>query len=218
MYTPDQFKIKDLSEIHSAIAAAPLANLVTVSQTGPVPTPLPMLLKPQEGAYGTLYGHIARVNPQWRTTTDPQALALFSGPDAYVSPSYYPSKAETGKVVPTWNYVTIQAKGDVEFFSDTDRLLALVNELTDSHETGRDIPWRVADAPERFVEVQLRGIIGVRLEIAHLEGKAKLSQNRSPADQRGVIDGLRTSNQQAEALVARLMASNDDPVTEAKDD
>lgn len=193
MYTPPAFRDDDRDSIHAAIAAARLATLVTATESGPIGTPLPLMLEPGEGEHGTLYGHLARANPQWRTKPLGSALAIFMGPDAYVSPGWYASKREHGKVVPTWNYVAVHAYGEAEFFDDADRLLDVVTRLTRRHEAARPEPWAVADAPPPFVASQLKGIVGLRLPIARLEGKRKLSQNRSPADRAGVAAALTAS-------------------------
>ncbi len=153
-------------------------------------TPLPLMLAQGEGPFGTLHGHVARANPQAGLHSTGDALVIFAGPEAYVSPGWYPSKAEHGRVVPTWNYAAIHAYGRVEFYEDPDRLRDVVTRLTDLHEAGRPEPWAVTDAPGRFTEAQLRAITGVRIEIARLEGKRKFSQNRSAADREGVARGL----------------------------
>jgi transcriptional regulator len=132
-------------------------------------------------------------------------MTLFQGPDAYVSPAWYPSKREHGKVVPTWNYVAVHAYGPIEFFEDADRLLGVVTRLTDLHERPRAEPWAVTDAPEAFVRAQLRGIVGLRLPIARLEGKRKMSQNRSAADRAGVAAGLAASGSTSDRAVAALI-------------
>lgn len=206
MYVPPAFRIEDLAEIQAAMRSARLAQVVTLGAGGLAATPLPLLLDPDEGAFGTLYGHLARANPQWRDAAPGgEALAIFMGPDAYVTPAWYAAKAETGKVVPTWNYETVQARGPAEFFDDPDRLHAVVTRLTDRHEAARAEPWAVADAPEPFVRAQLRGIVGLRLPIARLEGKRKMSQNRSPADQERVREGLALSADPADRRAATAM-------------
>ena len=206
MYVPPAFRIEDLAEIQAAMRSARLAQVVTFGASGLAATPLPLLLDPDEGAFGTLYGHLARANPQWRDAAPGgEALAIFMGPDAYVTPAWYAAKAETGKVVPTWNYETVQARGPAEFFDDPDRLHAVVTRLTDRHEAARAEPWAVADAPEPFVRAQLRGIVGLRLPIARLEGKRKMSQNRSPADQGRVREGLALSADPADRRAATAM-------------
>ena len=190
MYIPAQFRTEDLPTIHAVMRDARLANLVTAGAGGLVATLLPMLLDADEGEFGTLYAHLARANPQWRTGAGQEALVIFDGPDAYVSPAWYPSKQEHGKVVPTWNYIAVHAYGPVEFTEEPEQLLRLVTRLTERHEGARAEPWAVDDAPPRFVEAQLRGIVGVRIPITRLEGKRKLSQNRSAEDKAGVKAGL----------------------------
>jgi transcriptional regulator len=207
MYVPPAFRVEDLPEIHAAIRAARIANLVTATAERLIASPLPLLLAADEGPYGTLYGHLARANPQWKTPANGDALALFDGPDAYVSPSFYPSKKLHGSVVPTWNYVAVHAYGPVEFFDDAERLLGVVTRLTDHHEGDRAQPWAVADAPETFIRAQLRGIVGLRLPIARLEGKRKLSQNRNAEDRAGVATGLAASERPGDRDVAALMGS-----------
>jgi transcriptional regulator len=200
MFTPPVFDESRLDILHDAIDRAGLATLVTIGD-GLEATHLPLVLDPTEGEYGTLYGHMARANPQ---ATAGQALAIFTGPDAYVTPSWYPSKAQTGKVVPTWNYVAVHATGDLEVFDDPDALLAVVTKLTAKHEADRAQPWAVTDAPPDFIAAHLKNIIGIRLSIARLQGKWKMSQNRSPADRQGVIDGLTEAGENA--VVAAMAA------------
>jgi transcriptional regulator len=208
MYIPVHFNEDRIVVIHAAIRTAGLASLVTMTADGLIATPLPLMLDPEPAPYGTLIGHIARANPQWRTA-DPQvpALAIFSGPDAYVTPSWYATKRESGKVVPTWNYVAIHATGPVEFFTDPASLHALVSRLTDLHENQRAEPWAVTDAPASFVAAQLNGIVGLRLRITRLEGKWKMSQNRTAQDREGVVAGLRASAGPAAAAVADAVAA-----------
>lgn len=205
MYVPPAFREIDLPALHGTMRAARLANLVTATAEGLVATPLPLFLVPDEGPFGTLYGHVARANPQWKLPPVGDAMALFNGPDAYVSPGWYPSKREHGKVVPTWNYVAVHAYGPIEFFEDADRLLDVVARLTDLHERPRAEPWAVTDAPAPFVRAQLRGIVGLRLPIARLEGKRKMSQNRNEADRAGVAAGLSGSECPADRHVATLI-------------
>lgn len=205
MYVPPAFREEDLAALHGVIWEARLANLVTATAEGLIATPLPLFLVPEEGPYGTLYGHLARANSQWKLPPTGDAMALFAGPDAYVSPSWYPSKQEHGKVVPTWNYVAIHAYGPIEFFEDADRLLDAVTRLTDRHERPRAEPWAVTDAPEAFVHSQLRGIVGLRLPITRLDGKRKMSQNRSAEDRAGVAAGLAASDHAPDRAVAALV-------------
>ncbi len=193
MYVPPAFRDHERASLHGTIRAAPLANLVTMTSEGLVSSPLPLFLVEDEDAHGVLYGHLARANSQWQQPPIGEAMAIFMGPDAYVTPSWYATKGETGKVVPTWNYATVHAYGNAEFFDEPDRLLAVVTTLTNLNERGRADPWAVSDAPADFVRAQLRGIVGLRLPISRIEGKRKMSQNRSAADRAGVINGLAES-------------------------
>jgi transcriptional regulator len=206
MYNPSSFAIKDLDELRQQILGTRLAMVVTHGEQGLQASHLPLLFKPDEGPNGTLYGHFARANPQWKALQDgAEALVIFAGADAYVSPGFYPAKAEHGKVVPTWNYVAVHAYGTAEVFSDTDRLLDLVSALTDRHEASRAQPWKVADAPADYIDGMLKAIVGFALPIQRLEGKRKLSQNRSPEDIAGVREGLTTSPDVHDQALAHLM-------------
>lgn len=207
MYVPPHFRQDDVARLHEAIRQAPFATLVTLGGDGLIASHIPMYVEPEPGPYGTLVGHVARANPQWRdASAEVQALAIFTGPHGYVTPSWYPTKAETGKVVPTWNYVAVHAYGPVRFVEDPVRLLAIVTRLTQIHEAGRAHPWAVSDAPADYVQGMLRGIVGVELPIARLEGKWKLSQNRSAADRAGVAEGLARDGTPAQAALAAAMA------------
>ncbi len=209
MYCPAQFREDRTPVLHDLIRQAGLASFVTFGPDGLVATPVPLLLDPDDGPYGALSGHMARANPQWRHLSgETPALAIFMGPDAYVSPSWYPSKQETGRVVPTWNYVAVHAYGPVETFDDPGRLLAQVTALTDRFEAGRPDPWSVGDAPEAFIQAQLKGIVGFRMPITRLEGKRKMSQNRPPADRDGVVEGLRHGNAADQEVAAVVEALN----------
>src|SRR5262249_38885436 len=191
MYLPPQFKEEDVPTLHEAIRQARVASFVTLGASGIVASHIPMLVDPAPGPFGTLRGHIARANPQWRdVVAGREALAIFLGPNAYVTPSYYATKRETGKVVPTWNYVAIHAYGTAEFIDDPEWLRTLVTELTRTHEAGRAAPWAVSDAPPDFVAGMLRSIVGIKLPIARLEGKWKMSQNRPGVDHPGTVAGL----------------------------
>lgn len=207
MYNPSHFREERLPVLHEAIRQARLCTLVTLGSAGLDASHIPVLLAEDEGESGTLYGHLARGNQQWKQIDGGiQALAIFVGPDAYITPSWYAEKARNGKVVPTWNFVTVHAHGTIEFFEDPVRLLDLVTKLTDRHEGKRAEPWAVADAPADYIQAHLKGIIGFRLPIARLQGKWKLSQNRSAEDQQGVVTGLRAEGDVPEAVVADLMA------------
>ncbi|WP_458376888.1 FMN-binding negative transcriptional regulator [Pseudomonas fluorescens] len=206
MYNPNGFAIKDLHELQQQILDTRLAVVVTHDEQGLQASHLPLLFSPDQGPNGTLYGHFARANPQWKALQNgAEALVIFAGADAYVSPGFYPSKAEHGKVVPTWNYVAVHAYGTAEVFSDADRLLNLVSALTDRHEAGRDQPWKVADAPADYIDGMLKAIVGFALPIHRLEGKRKLSQNRSTTDIAGVREGLAASPDVHDQALAHLM-------------
>jgi transcriptional regulator len=207
MYTPPAFRDDDKESLVATIRAARLANFVTATADGLLATPLPLYLDGSEGEHGVIYGHLARANPQCRVPPLGDGLAIFMGPDAYVTPAWYAAKRETGKVVPTWNYVAVHAYGPVEFFDDAGRLLDAVSRLTDLHESGRAAPWAVSDAPATFVQAQLRGIVGLRMPITRLEGKRKMSQNRNAADRAGVAAGLAASERASEREVAALIPS-----------
>ena len=206
MYVPPAFEENDLSVLHGAIRQSGLATLVTLGAEGLEASHVPMLLDPDPAPLGTLHGHVARANPQWRrAAVDAHALAIFLGPDAYVSPSWYASKQQTGKVVPTWNYVAVHAAGPVRFYDDADRLLALVTRLTARHETPRATPWAVTDAPEDYIRGLLTQIVGFEIPIARLEGKWKMSQNRPAPDRVGVVEGLVSEGGSAGAVVAGIV-------------
>jgi transcriptional regulator len=202
MYLPAHFAQTDLGALHRAIAEAGLATLVSGSEGALEVTHLPLLLDAAHGPHGRLVGHVARANPHWRAPAGTPGLAIFLGPDAYVSPSWYATKAETGKVVPTWNYLAIHAHGTLRWFEGRDELLEVVTRLTGRHEAARPHPWAVGDAPPDYVDAQLRAIVGVELTITRLEGKWKASQNRSEADRRGVAEGLRRDGDES---MARLV-------------
>lgn len=206
MYTPSAFRDDDLPRIHQTMRECGLATLVTALEGGLMGTPLPMFLDASEGERGTLYAHVARANPQWKSASTSEAMTIFMGPDAYITPSWYATKQQTGKVVPTWDYVAVHAYGPVEFFEETDRLLEVVTRLTNLHEQQRVEPWAVSDAPTDYIKAQLRGIVGVRMPITRLEGKRKLSQNYSAADRAGVIEGLSGSGNAHETAIASLMS------------
>jgi transcriptional regulator len=203
VYVPPLFKEDRIDVLHDAIRRTGLATLVTLAADGLIASHVPMLLDPDPAPYGTLIGHLARPNPQARgAVPGVQALAIFQGPDVYITPSWYATKRENGKVVPTWNYVAIHAHGPVEFFDDTERLRDVVTRLTEREEQARADPWAVSDAPAAFIDGMLKGIVGFALPIARLEGKWKMSQNRPAHDRAGVVAGL---EQQGREDVAALV-------------
>ncbi|MEK9284066.1 MULTISPECIES: FMN-binding negative transcriptional regulator [unclassified Bradyrhizobium] len=205
MYIPPAFRDDDIASIRASIRTARLASLVTATADGPVATPLPLFLDESEGEHGVLYGHLAKANPQWQLAPIGHALAIFAGPNAYVTPSWYATKQETGKVVPTWNYIAVHAYGPVEFFHEPERLLDAVTRLTNRHEGSRAKPWAVTDAPADFIAAQLRGIVGLRIPVVRFEGKRKMSQNRPEADRIGVAAGLAASEDAGDREVAPLI-------------
>jgi transcriptional regulator len=206
MYLPKTFAIDDLHDLQQQMLDTRLAMLVTHGEQGLQASHLPLLLETGQGPNGTLSGHFAKANPQWKDLQNgAEALVIFAGADAYVSPGFYPSKAEHGKVVPTWNYVAVHAYGSAEVFTDAGRLLKLVSALTDRHEAGRAQPWKVADAPADYIDGMLKAIVGFALPIQRLEGKRKLSQNRNSADIVGVREGLSASPNVHDQALAHLM-------------
>ncbi|MBD9483254.1 FMN-binding negative transcriptional regulator [Pseudomonas sp. PDM14] len=208
MYVPKTFAQHDTATLHGFIAHTPLAIVVTNGEQGLLASHLPLLLVQDEGEHGTLYGHFARANPQWRILqAGEEALVVFQGAEAYVSPSFYPAKAEHGKVVPTWNYQAVHAYGRAEVFDDRERLLALVSTLSDRHERNRERPWAVSDAPAAYIDSMLRAIVGFALPISRLEGQFKLSQNKDAANFRGVQQGLQQSERPSEQQIAQAMAA-----------
>jgi transcriptional regulator len=202
VYTPPFNVVSDEAEIRAMVDAASVAWLVTVDDAGrPLATSLPIMWTGE-----TVVAHIARANPHWQQIPpDSPALLIVSGPDGYISPSWYAAKAEHGKVVPTWNYTAVHLAGTVRVHEDAEWLRDAVTRLTDVHETGRDERWRVTDAPASYIDGQLRGIVGLEITITRVEGKAKLSQNRSEADQRGVIDGLQSEPNSGSKEIAEAM-------------
>lgn len=166
-------------------------DLVTHGRGGLAASLIPFLYDPAVGQHGRLRGHLARNNPQWLDQSDGEALVIVRGPDTYISPAWYATKSEHGRVVPTWNYVTAHVYGELTVQDDAAFVRQVVHDLTEKHEAAREAPWAVSDAPDRFIEGQLRAIVGVELTISRIEAKAKVSQNRSDADIDGVRDGLR---------------------------
>ena len=194
MYTPAHFAASP-DAINDLLARPVAVHLVTATEQGILATMLPLIYEPSIGEHGALHGHLARNNPQWSAPALGESLVILQGADAYVSPSWYASKAEHGRVVPTWNYSTAHVYGELVVHEDAAWLGDHVRRLTDVHEAGSDRPWSVDDAPERFISGQLRAIVGVELIISRIEAKTKLSQNRTDADISGVVAGLQTVGQ-----------------------
>ena len=192
MYLPAHFEERRTEVLHALIRSHSLGTLVTLNDAGELQAdPIPFLIDPEPLAHGTLRGHVARANPLWRATrTEVDALVIFQGPQSYVSPGWYPSKAEHGKVVPTWNYIVVQARGRLRAIDDAVWLHGLVARLTDRFESSRPAPWGVGDAPPDYIATMLRAIVGIEIQITSLVGKWKVSQNRNAADRDGVAAGL----------------------------
>ncbi len=199
MYVPAHFGSDD-DTLRELLHRPQSADLVTMTADGLVATYLPFLY---DEAHGALLGHLARNNDQWNQPVTGEALVIVHGPDAYVSPGFYPSKAEHGRVVPTWNYLTAHVYGELRVHDDIDWLDALVRRLTDRHEAGEPSPWSVDDAPPAFVAGQLRAIVGVELVITRIEAKVKMSQNRPAGDVDGVVSGLAARGDHAAADAVR---------------
>lgn len=206
LYTPPAFRVDDLPRLLDHIARTSLASFITAGAGGPIVSHVPLVHEPSDSSMGRLIGHLARANPQWQETDlSKPALAVFMGPEAYVSPSWYPSKAEHGRAVPTWNYAVVHVRGSLTFFDDATKLRHAVERLTDHHEANRVDRWLVSDAPERYVASQLKGIIGFEIAIASIEGKYKLSQNKTEPDREGVIAGLARENDAGSITIRALM-------------
>ena len=195
MYLPAHFEEKRPEVLHELVRTHPLGLLVTLADGGLQANSVPFFLDADPaGGPGVLRAHVARANSLWRETrADVEALVVFQGPQAYVSPGWYPSKGEHGKVVPTWNYVMVQARGTLRAIDDARWVHAFVTRLTDHHEAALPKPWAVTDAPADFVDTMTRAIVGVEITLSALTGKWKVSQNRSAADRAGVASGLRAA-------------------------
>jgi transcriptional regulator len=203
MYQPPAFREDRIEVQHQLIRSHPLGLLITAGPGGLLANPFPFLLDRDSSEKGTLRLHIARANPQWRELEAvEECLVVFQGPQAYVTPSWYATKRETGKVVPTWNYATVHAWGCPRVMNDDVWLRRQIEDLTASRENLRAAPWRVDDAPADFVAAQMRGIVGVEIAVTRIEGKWKMSQNRPEADRTGVIAGFREAGGAGEAIAA----------------
>jgi transcriptional regulator len=212
MYVPEHFKLGDVGEQHALMRAYPFAALITTSDAGFEVTHLPTVLK-SEGALGVVECHVSRANPHWKEISKSgRGLLIYTGPEAYITPAWYPSKHAHGKVVPTWNYAVVHAHGSAEVIDDRQWLVRHVSELTDQQEAGAAVPWATSDAPGNYVEMLARGIVGMRFTIDRIEGKAKMSQNRELPDRAGVVAGLKGRGTEADAKVADLVAAKAESV------
>jgi transcriptional regulator len=203
MYQPPHHREDRLEVQHALIERHPLGLLISLGAEGLLANALPFLLQRKLGSLGTLQVHMARANVQWKDIDGQKVLTVFQGPQAYVSPTFYATKRETGKVVPTWNYAMVQARGVARLHPDPEWLQAQIEALTSRHEGNRTPCWAVSDAPQSYIESQLRGIVGVEIEIDAIVGKWKVSQNRPEADRRGVVEGLAHEEPAMSELVRR---------------
>jgi transcriptional regulator len=208
MYIPKQFEESRTEVMHALIRARPLATLVTLNAAGMEANHIPLVLLDQPEPFGSLCGHVARANPLWREhPEDADVLAIFHGPESYITPSWYASKAESGKVVPTWNYVSVHAKGKLRVIDDAQWLRSQLETLTAHNESVFTHPWAVADAPYYFTEKLIESIVGIEIIMSELSGKWKVSQNRSEQDQLSVIQGLHNHGREEMADLVQSAAS-----------
>ena len=207
MYQVAAFREERIDVMHALIRMHPLASLVTNADGALEANHLPLLIEPSPAPYGTLRGHVARANPLWRQShAGREVLAIFQGPQAYVTPSWYPSKRETGEVVPTWNYAVVHAYGPLVVHDDRNWVRGLVSQLTAQQEAARSQPWSINDAPDEYIERVLGAIVGIEIPLTRLEGKWKVSQNRREADRAGVIAGLAENADPQTQAMAGLVA------------
>jgi transcriptional regulator len=206
MYIPRHNEEKRIPVLHALMVAEPLATLVTLGGSGLFASHVPMVLEADNSEFGVLKCHISRANPQWRDfVPEVDALAIFAGHQHYISPNWYPEVREHGKEVPTWNYVVVHAYCALKVIQDKDWLLKNVENLTNVHEAASPVPWKVSDAPQDFIQSQLNGIVGLELSIRRLEGKWKVSQNRTDRERQGVIEGLAELNTPESLAMKKLV-------------
>ena len=210
MYLPELFRVEDVAQTHALMRARPFAALVSAGPSGLFASHLPTILK-DEGRHGVIECHLARANPHCRDLAGGEALMIFQGAEGYITPNWYPSKAEGGKVVPTWNFAAVHAYGRPEVVNDADWLRRHVTELTAQQERDQPRPWAPSDAPASFIDTMLRGIVGFRFAITRLEGKWKMSQNRTPQDREGVVNGLTLRDRGDDREIAELIARQRPP-------
>jgi transcriptional regulator len=202
MYTPKYHALTNVAAMRAHIAEYPLGAWVCMAQSQLMANHIPFVLDVQHGAHGRLLGHVSRANPVWRQLADgAPSVVMFMGPHAYITPSWYPGKNQHGKVVPTWNYVTVHAHGMARPIEDTEWILDVINRLTDAQESRRDTPWRVSDAPAAYIDQMLKAVVGIEIKIERLEGRLKVSQDEDKQDRLGAVEGLRrTSHAPAQIL------------------
>jgi transcriptional regulator len=209
MYTPKHFEEPRIKVMHELMRARPLATLVTLTSGGLAANHIPLHLSDVPAPFGTLRGHVARANPLWSDfAKDIEVLAIFLGPDSYITPSWYATKYETGKVVPTWNYAVVHACGSLRVIDDAAWIRAQIEALTVHNESNFTHPWSVSDAPHEYTEKLISNIVGIEIVISKLTGKWKVSQNQPAQNQASVIAGLNDSDQRDAAAMAALVAAN----------
>ena len=209
MYNPKHFEETRLQVMQALVQSHPLCTLVTLSDQGLVADQIPLLLRADQGHAGTLVGHVARANPLWRCTElQTPVLAIFQGPQHYISPGYYPGKQEHGKVVPTWNYVVVQAQGVLQVHDDPHWVREQVTQITRQQESRFSPPWKPDDAPPDYIDTMLRAIVGISIQVSRWTGKWKVSQNQQPANRAGVIQALAALPTKAAQDMAHLVAAH----------
>ena len=208
MYIPRANQETRIPVIHKLMEEQPFASLITMSATGLFASHIPVVLERDGTEFGRLKCHLSRANRQWRDFTPAvEALAIFSGPQHYITPSWYPEKLETAKVVPTWNYAVVHAYGHIKVVEESEWLMAHLESLVNIHEASFAVPWKIEDAPADYVASQVKGIVGLEMAIERLEGKWKVSQNRSEHDRVGVADGLTDLNTE-QSLAMKALVEN----------
>jgi transcriptional regulator len=208
MYTPQHFEQHNEVSLFDLIEQYPFATLVTHSNSGIEANHIPLYLQENKDKK-LLLGHIAKANPLWKTVQEgAEALIIFNGPNCYISPNYYPSKQENGRVVPTWNYVAVHVKGNIKYFHDDETKLEIVNRLTNIHETNQKVPWTVNDAPSIYIKKMLSAIVGIEIEVMGISGKWKVSQNKSVDNQLGIMSGLLSEADYNPQKLAAIIKTN----------
>lgn len=208
MYLPVHFAERRPEVLHAAMRGHPLATLASTGREGLAADHLPLQLSVDASGGCRLLGHVARANPLWREAAGQEVLAIFHGPQAYVTPAWYPTKHEHGKAVPTWNYVVVHARGRLAIVEDPAVLRAMLDDLVERHEAARPEPWRVADAPSDYIDKMIAAIVGIEIAVTRIEGKWKASQNQPAANRAGIVAGLhREDGDQARSMAALVAAS-----------
>jgi transcriptional regulator len=212
MYIPAHFEETRIEILHELMRNHPLATLVTLGSNGLNANHIPLELDPEPTPFGTLRGHVARANPVWQDfNADVETMVIFQGANSYISPSWYATKKETGKVVPTWNYAVVHAYGTLKIIEDKKWLRGLIERLTNHHEAEKETPWKVSDAPENYINPLLNAIVGIEIPITKISGKWKVSQNQSHANRIGVVDGLRELKEENAETIAAVIESHAPP-------